>query len=133
MAGHRKERIEELIKRIIGDMLLTEIKDPRIGFTTVYRVEVSRDFSVADVFVSVIGDDVQKKKTIAGLTSAAGFIRSKVGDHIKLRQTPEIKFHIDDSIEKGVDMVNLLAKLEYESMNRTRAEKKDEEKNEGEK
>jgi len=126
MAGHRKERIEELIKRIIGDMLLTEIKDPRIGFTTVYRVEVSRDLSVADVFVSVIGDAAQKKKTIAGLNSASGFIRSKVGDHVKLRQTPEIKFHLDDSIEKGNDMVNLLAKLEYES-NRTRAEKKEEE------
>ncbi|MGL4370449.1 MAG: ribosome-binding factor A, partial [Spirochaetota bacterium] len=55
-----------------------------------------------------------------------GYIRSKVGDHIKLRQTPELKFHIDDSIEKGVDMVNLLAKLEYDS-NRTRAEKKEEE------
>ena len=130
MAGHRKERIEELIKRIIGDMLLTEIKDPRIGFTTVYRVEVSRDLSVADVFISVIGYNVQKKKTIAGLNSASGFIRSRVGDHVKLRQTPEIKFHLDDSIEKGNDMVNLLAKLEYDS-NRTRAEKKEEEESKG--
>ena len=130
MAGHRKERIEELIKRIIGDMLLTEIKDRRIGFTTVYRVEVSRDLSVADVFISVIGDNVQKKKTIAGLNSASGFIRSRVGDHVKLRQTPEIKFHLYDSIEKGNDMVNLLAKLEYDS-NRTRAEKKEEEESKG--
>ena len=129
MAGHRKERMEELVRRIIGDMLLTEIKDPRIGFTTVYRVEISRDLSVADVFVSVIGDDSQKKKTIAGLQSAAGFIRSKVGDHLKIRQTPEIKFHLDDSIEKGNEMVDLLTKLET---GRSLAEKREAEKSGGE-
>ena len=124
MAGHRRERIEELIRRIIGDMLLTDIKDPRIGFTTVYRVEISRDLSVADVFVSVIGDNIQKKKTLAGLNSAAGFIRSKVGDHVKLRQTPEIKFHIDESIEKGNAMVELLTKLSHDA-NRSLAEKRE--------
>ena len=129
MAGHRKERMEELVRRIIGDMLLTEIKDPRIGFTTVYRVEISRDLSVADVFVSVIGDDSQKKKTIAGLQSAAGFIRSKVGDHLKIRQTPEIKFHLDDSIEKGNAMVDLLTKFET---GRSLADKREAEKNGGE-
>lgn len=122
MAGHRKEKMEELIRRIIGDMLLSEIKDPRIGFTTVYRVEISRDLSVADVFVSVIGDDLQKKKTLAGLSSATGYIRSKVGDHLKIRQTPEIKFHLDDSIEKGNAMVNLLSKLES---GRSMAEKRE--------
>ena len=130
MAGHRKERMEELVRRIIGDMLLTEIKDPRIGFTTVYRVEISRDLSVADVFVSVIGDDSQKKKTIAGLQSASGFIRSKVGDHLKIRQTPEIKFHLDDSIEKGNAMVDLLTKLET---GRSLADKREAEKNSEEK
>jgi ribosome-binding factor A len=128
MAGHRKERIEELIRRLIGDMLLTDIKDPRIGFATVYRVEVSRDLSVADVFVSVIGDAAQKRKTIAGLSSASGFIRSRVGDHVKLRQTPEIKFHLDDSIEKGNAMVDLLTKLEHDS-SRSLAEKREAEGN----
>lgn len=108
-------------------MLLKEIKDPRIGFTTVYRVEVSRDFSVADVFVSVIGDDAQKKKSIAGLNSASGYIRCKVGDHLKIRQTPEIKFHLDDSIEKGNSMVDLLTRLEHDSV-RSMATKHEQEK-----
>jgi ribosome-binding factor A len=123
MATFRKERLEELIKRVIGDSLLKEVKDPRIGFATVYRVEVSRDYSVADVFVSVIGDDVQKKKTVAGLNSAAGYIRHSVGKQIKLRVAPELKFHLDDSIEKGVGMVNLLDKLEMET--KSLAEKHD--------
>lgn len=127
MPGHRKEKMEELIRRLIGDMLLKEIKDPRIGFATVYRVEVSRDFSVADVFISVIGDDAQKKKSIAGLNSASGYIRCKVGDHLKIRQTPEIKFHLDDSIEKGNSMVDLLTRLGHES-DRSMADKREQEK-----
>ena len=115
MAGYRKERLEELIKRVIGDLLLKEVKDPRIGFASIFRVEASRDYSVADVFVSVIGDNDQKRKTVAGLNSAAGFIRSKVGKEIKMRVAPELKFHLDDSIEKGVGMVNLLDKLADET------------------
>ncbi|HEY1405015.1 MAG TPA: 30S ribosome-binding factor RbfA [Spirochaetota bacterium] len=114
MASFRKERIEELIKRMIGDALLSDVKDPRIGFASVFRVEISRDYSVADVFISVIGDDVQKKKTIKGLYSASGYIRSKIGKQLKMRVSPELKFHIDDSIEKGSGMVDLLDKLASE-------------------
>jgi ribosome-binding factor A len=118
MAGFRKEKVEALMKRVIGDALLTEVKDPRIGFASVFRVEVSRDYSVADVFISVIGTDEQKEKTIKGLTSASGFIRSKVGKEMKMRFAPELKFHVDDSIEKGVGMVNLIDKLSDEMKSR---------------
>jgi ribosome-binding factor A len=111
MAGFRKEKVEALMKRVIGDALLAEVKDPRIGFASVFRVEVSRDYSVADVFISVIGTKDQKEKAIKGLTSACGFIRSKVGKEMKMRFAPELKFHVDDSIEKGVGMVNLIGKL----------------------
>jgi len=123
MATFRKERLEELIKRVIGDSLLKEVKDPRIGFASVFRVEISRDYTVADVFVSVIGDDKQKKKTVEGLSCAAGYIRHSVGKQIKLRVAPELKFHLDDSIEKGVGMVNLLDKLEMET--KSLAQKRD--------
>jgi ribosome-binding factor A len=129
MAGYRKERVEGLMKRVIGDALLTEVKDPRIGFASVFRVEVSRDYSVADVFISVIGTPDQKKKTIAGLNSASGFIRSRVGKEMKMRFAPELKFHLDDSIEKGVGMVNLIGKLSDEM--KSRADAREEEKKEG--
>ena len=119
MATFRKERLEALIKRIIGDALLTEVKDPRIGFASVFRVEVSRDYSVADVFISVIGDESQKKKTIKGLYSASGYIRSMLGKQVKLRVAPELKFHLDDSIEKGAGMVDLLDKLASEAHERS--------------
>jgi ribosome-binding factor A len=115
MASYRKERIEELIKRMLGDALIADVKDPRIGFASVFRVEVSRDYSVADVFISVIGDEEQKKKSIEGLQSASGYLRSLVGKQLKLRLAPELKFHIDDSIEKGVGMVGLLDRLASEA------------------
>lgn len=121
MAGFRKEKVEALMKRVIGDALLTEVKDPRIGFASVFRVEVSRDYSVADVFISVIGTKDQKEKAIKGLTSASGFIRSKVGKEMKMRFAPELKFHVDDSIEKGVGMVNLIDKLSDEMKSRAAA------------
>jgi|APHig6443718053_1056840.scaffolds.fasta_scaffold29158_3 ribosome-binding factor A len=119
MATYRKERLEELIKRVIGDALMSEVKDPRIGFASVFRVEISRDYSVADVFISVIGNETQKKKTIKGLYSASGYIRSTLGKQVKLRVAPELKFHLDDSIEKGAGMVDLLDKLASEAHERS--------------
>lgn len=126
MASFRKERLEELIKRVIGDTLITEVKDPRIGFASVHRVELSSDFFVADVFISVIGDDLQKKKTIEGLESAKGYIRHKIIKEIKIKSAPEVKFHLDDSIEKGVGMVDLLTKLTKEQKSLADAKEKSE-------
>jgi ribosome-binding factor A len=112
MASFRKEKLEELIKRIIAETLLREIKDPRIGFATVTKVKLSRDFSCGDVWVSVIGDEREKKLTMAGMQSAGGFIQYVVGKNIRLRNIPKFKFHLDTSIEQGVEMVNMLENLE---------------------
>jgi ribosome-binding factor A len=112
MAGFRKEKLEEEIKRVVADTLLTEIKDPRIGFVTITKVVLSRDYAVADVGFSVIGADAEKKKSLMGLESAAGYFQHVVGRQIKLRNTPRIRFHLDTSIEEGVNMVNMLEKLE---------------------
>ncbi len=111
MASYRRERLEELIKRIVADTLLTEVKDPRIGFVTVIRVKLSRDYSVADVFVSVLGGDKDKKMTIHGLESAKLYIQRIIGKEIRLRITPHLKFHLDTSIEEGVAMVNKIENL----------------------
>lgn len=111
----RKQKLETQIKKLVGTLIIMEIKDPRIGFVTVTNVELSRDYAYADVYVSVLGDDNDKKKTLLGLQSARGFIQYRVGKALSIRTTPEIRFHLDTSIEKGVGMVNLLEKLEKES------------------
>ena len=113
--GFRKQKLEAQIKKLVGTLIVTEIKDPRIGFVTVTHVDLSKDYAYADVHVSVLGDDNDKKITLQGLQSARGFIQYKVGKALRIRTIPEIRFHLDTSIEKGVDMVNLLEKLEKES------------------
>lgn len=111
----RKQKLEAQIKKLIGTLIVTELKDPRVGFVTVTSVELSKDFAYADVYVSVLGDEADKKKTLKGLQSASGFIQYRVGKALGIRVTPEIRFHLDSSIERGVSMVNLLEKLEKES------------------
>lgn len=113
--GFRKQKLETQIKKLVGTLIVTEIKDPRIGFVTVTNVELSKDYAYADVYVSVLGDDNDKKKTLTGLQSARGFIQFRVGKALSIRTIPEIRFHLDTSIEKGVEMVHLLEKLEKES------------------
>lgn len=111
MAGYRKQKIEEEIKRVVGDALLKEIKDPRIGFATVSTVSLNRDYTVADVGISIIGDESDKKKSMKGLISAENYVQFIVGKSMRLRNTPKIKFHLDTSIEDGVNMVAKLERL----------------------
>lgn len=110
MSSFRKKKLEELIKRIIGDALIKEIKDPRIGFVTISRVELTKDLALAKVYFSVIGDDKQKKKSVDGLNAAKGFIRFQLGKNLKLRSVPDVKFYLDESIESGVNLVDLIHK-----------------------
>ena len=114
MPAYRKERLEEAIKRVVADSLMKDIKDPRIGFVTVTRVELSNDKSIANVYVSVLGDDKAKRNSMAGLDSAKGYVKYKVGKNIKIRNVPAVRFFLDRSIEYGTDMVNLLNTIEEE-------------------
>lgn len=115
MAGYRKEKLEALIKREVGNLLLKEIKDQRIGFVSISRVELSKDYSVAEVYYSVLGDEKQRKNAEFGLASAKGFIRKSIGKQLKMRTLPDIVFKYDDSIESGVGLVNLIEKVNKES------------------
>lgn len=109
MASFRKKRLEELIKRIIGDMLIKgAVKDPRIGFVTVYAVELNDDNTVATVKISVLGPSEDKKKSLVGLNAAAGFVKFNLGKELKVRTIPDVVFVYDDSVEKGSDVVNLI-------------------------
>ena len=114
MSGIRLRRIQEAYKQEISKLIQREMKDPRIGFVSVTDVEISGDMSLAKVFVSVLGDTIAKKKTMTALHSANAFIRVELGKRIRLRHTPELKFYLDESIERGVKLKGLLDRLEVE-------------------
>lgn len=108
MATYRKKKLEELIKRIVAEAFIREIKDPRIGFVTVVRVELTKDYSIANVWVSVIGNENEKKRSLKGMISASGYIQYIVGKNIRLRMTPQIRFHLDTSLEEGTRLLGII-------------------------
>ncbi|HEY8462520.1 MAG TPA: 30S ribosome-binding factor RbfA [Bacillota bacterium] len=108
MAEHRIERLRELIKAEFAQMLQRDLKDPRIGFASVTDVEVSNDYSHVKIFVSILGDAAAKAATMEGLESAKGFIRTELGQRIRLRHTPEIHLIADESMERGSRIMKLL-------------------------
>jgi ribosome-binding factor A len=107
----RSERLGELILAEISDLIAREIKDPRIGFVTFTRAEVSDDLRHAKVFASILGSEPEKARTLQGLSSAAGYIRRHLGRALHLRYTPEITFLIDESLAHGAKIAQLLRQL----------------------
>ncbi len=125
MSKKRNNRLSGEMKRVISDIIRTEVKDPRISeLMSVTDVNVTEDLKYAKVYISVYGDS---QPTLEALQSAKGFIRREVGKNIKMRITPELIFEKDDSIEKGIYMNSLINKVISEE-----AGKKDENESESE-
>lgn len=116
MTHRRPERLAETIKQEISDMIRNELKDPRIGFITITRVEVSGDLRHSKVYVSVMGEEKQKKDSMEGLQCAKGFVRSELGKRVRLRYVPEINFVLDDSIDRGNKVLDLINKTKGENI-----------------
>lgn len=114
MNPYRKEMVCKEIKRVTADLVQKELRDPRLGFVSVTKAEVSPDFKYAKIFFSVMGNERQQKKTMAGLRHAKGFIQKELSRAIRMRSFPEIRFELDDSIEKAFKMTQLLDKLAAE-------------------
>ena len=114
MARIRTGRVGEQIKKELSLILQSELKDPRIGFTTVTGVEVTNDLSLARVYLSVMGSDEQKEETLKALAKAKGFLRSELGRRVRLRHTPELEFRFDASIDYGSRIEALLRQLNSE-------------------
>jgi ribosome-binding factor A len=112
--SHRANRVGEQMKKELGDIISRRIKDPRIGFVTVTDVEVTGDLQQAKVFISVLGDEEQRENTLKGLAKAKGFIRTEIGQRIRLRKTPEITFEFDESVDYGNRIENLLHQLHHD-------------------
>ena len=111
MPGRRTDRVSVLIQRELSDIIQRELKDPRVGFCTISQVQVSTDLRYADVKVSVVGDKRQKRNSITGLKSAAGFLRREVVQRIGLRHAPELRFELDDSVDQLMRIDRLLKRI----------------------
>ncbi len=112
MAGSRMRRINEVLREVVGAAISGELSDPRIGFVTVTAVETSRDLPTAKVFVSVLGPDEEREATLEGLRSSHGVIQSRIAAETRVKRTPTLTFHYDDTIEKGVRISELLEEEE---------------------
>jgi ribosome-binding factor A len=108
----RSERLGEVLLAEISEVIARDLKDPRIGFVTLTRVEMSDDLRYAKVFASIIGSPAEKARTLQGLSSATGYIRRHLGRALRLRYTPEITFLLDESLEHGANIAQLLRQLE---------------------
>lgn len=108
----RIEKLQELIKQEMSQILLKELKDPRIGFVTVTDVEMTGDLREAKIYVSIMGGAEQVKSSLEGLNSALGFIRREIGQRVRLRFTPEISFALDTSLDYGDHIQKLLLQVE---------------------
>ena len=108
----RAIRIAEAIRREVSTMLQQkEIKDPRIGFVTIVRVEVSNDLREVEVYITHYGNKADRDKSLAGLGSAAGFIGLEVEKRLHLRLVPNIKFSYDEKLEKTMNVLKILDSL----------------------
>ena len=100
------EAVREVLSEAIGGLL-----DPRIGFVTVTGVETSSDLRHARVFVSVLGNERKRERTLEGLASAHGVLQAKLADQLRMKRTPQLAFEYDPSVERGVKMSQLIDEL----------------------
>jgi ribosome-binding factor A len=106
----RMRRVNESIKEVLSEAV-GSLQDPRIGFVTVTGVETSPDLRHARVFVSVLGSERKREKTLAGLASAHGILQARIADELRLKRTPTLAFEYDPSVERGVRMSQLIDEL----------------------
>lgn len=107
----RSDKVGEQIHKIVSELLIKGLKDPRIGFVTITGVKLTTDLRQATIFFTVIGSDEERKNTEAGLNSARGFIRKELGQALKLRVVPEVQFKYDTSVEYGLHIESILREI----------------------
>lgn len=107
--NNRMIRINDEIKREVSEIIRSELKDPRIGLiTSILKVETTNDLKYCKIYVSILGDDEKKGETIDGLKNASGFIRKQIAARVNLRNTPELKFILDNSLEYGFKISKII-------------------------
>ena len=112
--SQRTDRLDSQIRQELMDLLQREMKDPRIGFATITRVETARDLGSARVWVSVLGTPEEQQTAVKALTDAAPWLRRQLGERLTVRHIPQLMIRHDDSIEAGDRVLRLLRELEEE-------------------
>jgi ribosome-binding factor A len=106
----RMRRVNEAVREVVSEGL-GDLKDPRIGFVTVTGVETSPDLRHARVFVSVLGSEAKRRRTLAGLTAAHGVLQARLARQLRMKRTPQLAFEYDPTVERGVRMTQLIDEL----------------------
>ena len=109
--SRRTDRLGELFREEISKLLQKGLKDPRVGFATINRVDITEELSYAKVLVSVMGTDKEKTSTIIGLRNSSGFIRQFLGKGIKIRKIPELQFVLDENLDHAMHIQDILSDL----------------------
>lgn len=127
MAFKRENRVADEVKRLTAEIIRTELDDPRVPvFTSITDVTVSSDFNYADLYVSVLAQAKDKQvEAVEALNSAKGFLRKELSQRLKLRVTPELRFHLDDSFDKGQRIDEILEQVKSERAENTEGEEVD--------
>ena len=107
----RTQQVGEMLRAELDDIIRKEVKDPRIGFFSITRVEVPTDLRSARVYISVLGSDEEREKTVEALRQAAGFIRFNLKPRLRMRQIPELDFRDDRSMEYAQEISEVLAEV----------------------
>jgi ribosome-binding factor A len=108
----RTERVSSIIQQEISDLLREQVNDPRLtSLISITKVSTSPDLRHAKVFISTLEDKVNKNEILQGFAAASGFLRRQLANRLKLRHMPELSFHIDDSIERGAEVLRLIEQV----------------------
>ena len=108
MATDRMRRVDGVIREVLGESISKELEDPRIGFVTITAVETSPDLRSARVFVSVLGSEAEKEASLAALRSAHGVLQAAIASQTRMKRTPTLTFHYDDTPERTERLQRLL-------------------------
>lgn len=128
MRYSRTSRISEEIKKVVSNLIMNELKDPRISkLTSVTHVETTGDLRYTNIYISTFDTKSDGTETIDALNNAKGFVRKELGKHLKLRYTPEPIFKSDDSIKQGVYMSKLIEKINEDNHSKKNVEDDDDE------
>jgi ribosome-binding factor A len=110
----RQDQLGEQIAEDLSELIRTRVKDPRVGFASITSVELSADLRHAKVYVSVYGEATEQKATMRALDHATGFLRHELAQRLTIRYTPEISFHLDESIARGAHLLDLMRQMRGE-------------------
>ena len=108
----RAERVSSIIQQELSYLLREQVNDPRLtSLISITKVSTSPDLRLTKVFISTLGNEVNKNEILQGFAAASGFLRKQLANRLKLKHTPELSFHLDDSIERGAEVLRLIEQV----------------------